>query len=118
MTDLSGDRSRHGVGYDDRGVRDAVRAGLGFAAAGLLFLFTASLWMSTCTGSTVDALACGAPQRAGAAVGAPLILLAGAAWSLLRGARVRREAPAWWAWQGAGWTLVALMAISAVAALP
>ena len=26
MTDLSGDRSRHGVGYDDRGVRDAVRA--------------------------------------------------------------------------------------------
>lgn len=118
MTDLSGHRSRHGVGYDDHGVRDAVRGGLGFAAAGLLFLITASLWMGTCTGSTVDALACGAPQRAGAAVGAPLILLVGAAWSLLRGARVPREAPAWWAWQAAGWSLLALMAISVAVALP
>lgn len=118
MTDLSGHRSRHGVDYDDHGVRDAVRAGLGFAAAGLLFLLTASLWMSTCTGSTFDALACGAPQRAGAAAGAPLILLAGAVWSLLRGARVRREAPAWWAWQGAGWTLLVLTAVSVVVALP
>lgn len=118
MTDLSGHRSRHGVDYDDHGVRDAVRAGLAFAAAGLLFLFTASLWVGTCTGSTADALACGAPQRAGAAVGAPLILLAGAAWSLLRGARVGRATPAWWAWQGAGWTLLALMAVSAVVALP
>ena len=26
-----------------------------------------------------------------------LILLVGASWSLLRGARVRRDAPAWWA---------------------
>ena len=57
MTDLSGHRSRHGIGYDDHGVRDAVRGGLGFAAAGLLFLITASLWMGTCTGSTIDAVA-------------------------------------------------------------
>ncbi|MEW5811330.1 MAG: hypothetical protein AB1925_17970 [Actinomycetota bacterium] len=118
MTDLSGHDHRSDVGYDDRGVRDALRTGLGFAVAGLLFFLTASLWMSTCTGSTVDALACGAPQRAGAAVGAPLILLVGAAASLLRSVRTPRETPAWWAWQGAGWTLIVLTVITAVVALP
>ncbi|MCG7592826.1 hypothetical protein ACXYX3_06340 [Mycobacterium sp. C3-094] len=121
MTDLSGHERRSGIGYADRvadrGVRDAVRTGLGFAAAGLLFLLTASLWMSTCTGSTIDAVACGAPQQAGAVVGAPLILLVGGAVALLRGARVQRETPAWWAWQVAGWTLIVLMATTAVLAV-
>ncbi|TRW78335.1 hypothetical protein FK535_25580 [Mycolicibacterium sp. 018/SC-01/001] len=122
MTDLSGHEHRSGVGFTDRigdpSIRDAVRIGLGFVAAGLLFLVTASLWMSTCTGSTVDALACGAPQRAGAAVGAPVIFFVGAAVSLLRGARVHREAPSWWAWQGAGATLIALTVLTAIPALP
>ncbi|OKH74774.1 hypothetical protein EB72_15810 [Mycobacterium sp. SWH-M1] len=118
MTDLSGHERRLGSQLADRGVRDALRTGLGFAVAGLLFLVTASLWMGTCTGSTIDAIACGAPQRAGAAVGAPLILLFGGAVSLLRGARVQRETSAWWAWQGAGWTLIALTVITALPALP
>lgn len=120
MTDLSGHERRSGIGLAgrDQGVRDAVRTGLVFAVAGVLFLATASLWMSTCTGSTIDALACGAPQRAGAAVGAPLILVMGGAVSLLRGARVQRETPAWWAWQGAGWMLIALAAITTLPALP
>ncbi|MBX7450694.1 hypothetical protein GR927_22150 [Mycolicibacterium sp. 3033] len=118
MTDLSGHEHRSGIGHADRvadrGLRDAVRTGLGFAAAGLLFLLTSSLWMGTCTGSTVDAVACGAPQQAGAAVGAPLILLVGGAVALLRGTRAQRETTAWWAWQGAGWMLIALMAVTAV----
>ncbi len=118
MTDLSGHERRSGVGVDDPGVREAVRTALGFAAAGLLFLLTASLWMSTCTGSTIDALACGVPQRAGAAVGAPLILLVGGAVSLLRATRVERDTPVWWAWQGAGWMLIALTVITALPALP
>ena len=118
MTDLSGHERRLGSQLADRGVRDALRTGLGFAVAGLLFLVTASLWMGTCTGSTIDAIACGAPQRAGAAVGAPLILLFGGAVSLLRGARVQRDTSAWWAWQGAGWTLIELTVITALPALP
>ncbi|MEH3138939.1 MAG: hypothetical protein PGN37_01915 [Mycobacterium kyogaense] len=122
MTDLSGHERRSGIGYgdraEDRSVRDAVRTALGFAAVGLLFLVTSSLWMGTCTGSTIDGLACGVPQRAGAAVGAPLILLVGGAVSLLRGAKMQRETPAWWAWQSAGWLLIALTVITALPALP
>jgi len=119
MTDLSGPGGRTGVGtVGTDGVRDAVRSGAGFAAAGLLYLFVASVWMGTCTGSTIDALACGVPQRAAATLGAPLILLIGAAWALLRGARADRDTPAWWAWQAAGWLLVVLTVGTAVVALP
>jgi len=123
MTDLSGPGRRAGVGTVGRsieadGVRDAVRSGAGFTFAGLLYLFVASVWMSTCTGSTIDALACGVPQRAAATLGAPLIMLIGAAWSLLRGARAERDTPAWWAWQVAGWILVAItIATASVAVL-
>jgi hypothetical protein len=119
MTDLSGSGRRAGVGTAEAGgVRDAVRSGVAFATAGLLYLFIASVWMGTCTGSTVDALACGAPQQAAAGLGAPLILLIGAGWALLRGARTDRDAPAWWAWQVTGWILVALTLGAALVALP
>lgn len=113
MTDLSRNRD---VDYSHVGV--ALRTGAGFAAAGLVFLLTAMVWVSTCTGSTIDAVACGAPQRAGLALGTPAILLAGAAWSLARGVRVRRDQPAWWAWLGTGWLLLALMVFSAVVSAP
>lgn len=88
------DLSRERVEYD-AGVWGAVRTGAGFAAAGLVFLLTATIWVGTCTGSTADAIACGAPQRAALALGAPAILLAGGVWSLARGLRARRDQSVW-----------------------
>lgn len=104
--------------HDQAGVGDAVRTGLGFAVAGLVFLATAAVWVSTCIGSTADAAACGAPQRAALALGAPLILLIGGLWSLMRTYRIRRDQTAWWVWLGTGWLLLALMVLSAVVSVP
>lgn len=120
MTDLSRNSRELGrrVGYGDDGVRDAVRTGVGFAAAGFLFLVTAAIWISTCSGATVDAMACGAPQRALLALGAPAIFAMGAVWSLTRILRVRREQTAWWAWLGTGSVLIALVVLSVVLSLP
>ncbi|HEY5841652.1 MAG TPA: hypothetical protein VIU87_09315, partial [Mycobacterium sp.] len=112
MSDLSHDT--RGVEYDDAGVWAAVRTGAGFAAAGLVFLLTAAVWVGTCTGSTADAVACGAPQRAALALGAPAILLAGGVWSLARSFRVRRREMAGWVGLGTGWLLLALMVLSAM----
>lgn len=119
MTDLShhSRELRRGASYSEPGVRDAVRTGLGFAAAGAAFLFVAMVWIGTCTGSLAQAAGCGAPQRAMLALGAPAILLAGGLWSIMRSFR-RSEHSARWAWQAAGWTLLALMALSAVWSLP
>jgi len=116
MSDLSHDT--RGAEYDDAGVWAAVRTGAGFAAAGLVFLLTAAVWVGTCTGSTADAVACGAPQRAALALGAPAILLAGGVWSLARSFRVRRDDTAWWVWLGTGWLLLALMVLSAWLSVP
>ncbi|MDZ4233164.1 MAG: hypothetical protein U1C73_05275, partial [Dietzia sp.] len=77
----------------------------------------AMVWVGTCTGSMIDAVACGAPQRAALALGAPAILLVGGAWSLAHAARSKRDQPAWWAWLGTGWLLLALMVLSAVVGL-
>lgn len=117
MLDVSRD-TRVGEHDDAAGVRDAVRTGLAVAAAGLVFLFTATVWVGTCTGSTADALACGAPQRAALALGAPAIMLAGAVWSLAQTFRVRRDHTAWWVWLGAGWLLLVLMVLSAFVSVP
>jgi hypothetical protein len=117
MSDVSHDT--RDVGYDDASrVRDAVRTGVTFAAVGLVFLLTATVWVGTCTGSTADAMACGAPQRAALALGAPAIMLAGAVWSLARTFRVRRYHTAWWVWLGTGWLLLVLMVLSAFVSLP
>jgi hypothetical protein len=116
MSDLSHDT--RGVEYEDAGVWAAVRTGAGFVAAGLVFLLTATVWVGTCTGSTADAMACGAPQRAALALGAPTILLAGGVWSLARSFRVRRGDAAWWVWLGTGWLLLALAVLSAVVSVP
>ncbi|MDZ4266242.1 MAG: hypothetical protein U1D00_11190 [Mycobacterium sp.] len=120
MPDVSHDTRdlRRGADYGDDGVRDAVRAGAGWAAAGLVFLLTAAVWVSTCTGSTADAIACGAPQRAALALGAPAILLAGGVWSLARTYRIPRDLTAWWAWLATGSLLLALMVLSAVVSVP
>ena len=106
MTDMSqhGHRSIDG----DTGVRDALRTGLGFAAAGLVFFVVAGLWLGTCTGAVADPLACGVPQRTVLSLGAPVILAAGGVFSLARLMRVRRDEFAWWAWLGAAWLLLAL----------
>ncbi|WP_460355187.1 hypothetical protein [Mycobacterium sp. ZZG] len=119
MTDLSHHTRelRPGASYAEPGVRDAVRAGFGFAAAGATFLFAAMVWIGTCTGSLAEAAGCGAPQRTMLALGAPAILLVGGLWSLVRSFRVR-HGHARWAWQGAGWSLLALMVLSAVVSLP
>ncbi|MBB2991244.1 hypothetical protein FHR72_002728 [Mycolicibacterium iranicum] len=109
---------RRGAGVDDAGVRDAVRTGIGFAVLGLVFLFVADVWIGTCTGSLADAAGCGVPQRAMLALGAPALLLVGGVWSLVQSFRVRREHSAWWAWQGAGWALVALTVLTAILSLP
>ncbi len=73
MYQSSPQRLRH----DDANVRDAVRFGAIIAVVGIAFLITAVVWVSTCSGSTADTVACGAPQRALLAVGAPVILLIG-----------------------------------------
>ncbi len=110
MTDLS--HRAHRVG--DTGVREALRAGLGFAAAGVAFLVLAAIWIGTCSGATMDPVACGAPQRTALVLGAPAILLGGGVWSLTRALRVRRGQPARWAWSGVGCALAALALLSAL----
>ena len=119
MADLSHQTRelRRGADYSAPGVWDAVRTGFGFAAAGATFLFVALVWIGTCTGSLADAAGCGVPQHAMLALGAPAILLVGALWSLARSFRVPHGTSRW-AWQGAGWTLLALTVLSAVLSLP
>jgi uncharacterized membrane protein len=96
------------VRHDDANVREAVRFGALVAVAGIAFLATAAVWMSTCSGATADMLACGVPQRTLLAVGAPAILLLGGLRAFLRTYRNWRKQETWWAWQGAGVFLVAL----------
>ena len=58
---------------------------------------------------TADTMACGAPQRALLAVGAPVILLIGGLRAFFRTYQTWRRQETWWAWQGAGWFLLTLM---------
>lgn len=58
--------------HDDASVRDALRFGLLVAVLAVAFLVVAAVWISTCDGTTADTAACGVPQRALLAVGAPL----------------------------------------------
>lgn len=112
------DDMRHGLRHDDANVRDAVRFGLAAAVVGLLFLVTAAVWVSTCSGATADTLACGAPQRTLLAVGAPVILLLGAVRAFVGAYRGWREHETWWAWQLVGWVLVTLMLLAVTLSMP
>ena len=103
---------------DDAHVGDAVRFGLGFAVAGVVFLVVAAVWVSTCDGATADAVACGVPQRTLLAIGAPVILLIGGLGAFVRTYQAWRKEETWWAWQGAGWFLLMLMLLVVTMSMP
>lgn len=103
---------------DDAHVGDAVRLGLGFAVAGVVFLVFAAVWVSTCDGATADTLACGVPQRTLLAIGAPVILLIGGLLAFVRTYQAWRKEETWWAWQGAGWFLLTLMLLVLTMSMP
>jgi hypothetical protein len=98
---------------DDAGLRVVARSTLVVALLGGAFLAVAAVWVSTCGGSVADALACGSPQRALLALGAPVILLGGAVRSFARAVQCRRRTEAWWAWQASGLFLIILMVLAA-----
>ena len=104
--------------HDDANVRDAVRFGLLVAVLAVGFLVTAALWVSTCGGATADAAACGVPQRALLAIGAPIILLIGGVRAFVRTYQAWRNRETWWAWQGAGWVLFAMMLVVLTMSMP
>lgn len=106
------------VRHDDANVRDAVRFGVGVAAAGIAFLVVAAFWVSTCSGAVADTAACGAPQRTLLAVGAPAILFAGGLRAFVRTYQTWRRNETWWVWQGAGWLLMTLMVLILMMSMP
>ena len=111
-------QSPNDLRQDDANVRDAVRFGLGVAAAGVAFLVVAAVWVSTCGGDTADTMACGAPQRTLLAIGAPAILLIGGLRAFVRTYQTWRRQENWWAWQGAGWFLLTLMLLILTMSMP
>jgi hypothetical protein len=106
------------VRHDDANVREAVRFGLVVAVLAAGFLVTAALWVSTCGGATADTAACGVPQRALLASGAPVILLIGGLRAFFRTYQTWRNRETWWAWQGAGWFLFTLMLVVLTMSMP
>ena len=106
------------LGHEDHEVHAAIRFTILAAISGVAFLIVAALWASTCPGATVDTVACGAPQLTVLALGGPLILLAAGCWAFLRTYRIWRDHGTWWAWQGAGWFLLMLMAITLAMGAP
>ncbi len=104
--------------HDDANVRDAVRFGLVVAVLAVAFLVTAAVWVSTCDGATADTAACGVPQRALLAVGAPVILFIGGLRAFFRTYQTWRNHETWWAWQGAGWFLFTLMLLVLTMSMP
>ena len=103
---------------DDPNVREAVRFGLVVAVLGVAFLVVAAVWVGTCDGATADTAACGVPQRALLAVGAPVILLVGGLRAFVRTYQTWRNHETWWAWQGAGWFLLTLMLLVLTMSMP
>jgi len=110
----SGDR----LGQEDGEVRAAIRFAVLAAVAGLAFVILAALWVSTCAGTGVDTVACGAPQRTLLALGSPLILFAAGVWAFLRTYRVWKAGGTWWGWHGAGWFLLTLMVVTLSMGVP
>ncbi|MDA4109018.1 hypothetical protein [Mycolicibacterium holsaticum] len=102
----------------DSSARDAVRFAVVVGVVAVAFLITAAVWVSTCSGATADTVACGAPQRAVLALGAPAILLIGALRAFFRTYRAWRTHEPFWAWQGAGWFLLTLMLLVVTMSLP
>ncbi|HZN85009.1 MAG TPA: hypothetical protein VFC01_35730 [Mycobacterium sp.] len=111
-------RNPNDLRHDDAHVRDAVRFGLVVAVLAVAFLVTAAVWVSTCDGATADTAACGVPQRALLAIGAPVILLIGGLRAFVRTYQTWRNNEPWWAWQGAGWFLFTLMLLVLTMSMP
>ncbi len=111
------DVRHHDAGVHD-GVREAVRFSVTVAAAAVVFLVVAAVWVSTCSGATADTVACGTPQRTLLALGAPVILLLGGLRAFVRTYQVWRQDGTWWPWQGAGWFLMTAMLAVLVMSLP
>jgi hypothetical protein len=99
-------------------VRAAARFAVVVAVLAVGFLVTAGLWVSTCTDAIADTAACGVPQRALLAIGAPLILMIGGLRSFVRTYQTWRNNQTWWAWQGAGWFLLTLMLLMLTMSMP
>lgn len=99
------------LGEEDGEVRAAIRFTVVAAVAAVGFLVLAALWVSTCPGTGVDTVACGAPQRMILALGGPLILLAAGLWAFLRTYWVWKANGTWWGWHGAGWFLLTAMVV-------
>lgn len=107
------------LGQTDNEVHTAVRFAALAGLSGIAFLILAALWDSTCTGATsVDTVACGAPQLTILAFGGPAILLGTGLWAFLRTYRTWRDHGTWWAWQGAGWFLMVLMFVTLTMSAP
>jgi uncharacterized membrane protein len=106
------------LGQDDREVRAAIRFVVVAAILGVGFVILAAAWVSTCSGLSVDTVACGPPERTMLAFGGPLILLAGGLWAFLRTYRVWRDEGTWWGWHGAGWFLLTLMVVTLSMSVP
>ena len=102
----------------DGSVREAVRFAAVVGVLGVAFLVVAAGWVSTCSGSTFDTVACGLPERTLLALGAPAILFGGGVWAFVRTYRAWRNEQTWWAWQGAGWFLLTAMLFVLVTSLP
>lgn len=101
------------LGHEDHEVHAAIRFAILSAVGGVAFLIVGALWASTCKGATtIDTVACGAPQLTILAFGAPLILLAAGCWAFFRTYRIWKDHGTWWAWQGAGWFLLMLMLVT------
>jgi hypothetical protein len=112
-------RSPGGLGQHDSELHSAIWFAVLAAAAAVVFLVVAALWVSTCGGAlVVDTAACGAPQRTLLACGAPVILLAAGLWAFVKTYRVWHERGAWWVWQGAGWFLLTLMLLTLTMGVP
>jgi hypothetical protein len=112
------ERLRHGDARGRDSVFGPVRFSVGVVVAAVVFLVAAAAWMGTCGGSTFDTVACGAPQATLLALGAPLILVAGAVRAFVRAHQASRQEGGWWPWQGAGWFLMAVMLVVLVEGVP
>src|SRR5689334_9382651 len=111
-------RTSNELRHVDANVREAARFCVAVAALGVAFLIVATVWVSTCHGSTFDTAACGTPQRTVLAIGAPAILLLGGLRAFVRTYLAWRKREVWWAWQGAGWFLITLMLLVLTLSVP
>lgn len=98
--------------------RGPLRFGLGCAALGGALLMGAAVWVSTCSGNTVDVMACGRPQLTLLALAAPIVLAGGGLWALGRFYQCRRRDGGWRAWLAAGWFLLTVLVVVVTMSLP